>query len=255
MRRDIFEDNYKGNAVKVLFIDLVIFLLVTILSVGFCYSYFSDKVDATGNATTANVDVVYRKVYNDANPYNVIYGKVGLTGAEKDITDSNIALTPGDTLYITGYAVNTSNVAVYVLAKLEVTIVEDKTEGEDVTTTEVYWYNIDNNTIVDSAINGAYASPTVRYTAGASSLEAYDGKFERSDFYKHLSIPYKYDGSTHTNLHTVTGIKLTLHVHQKDYLRQADDFAKYSNGEQNGKIGTYATESIYAAHQMTGRTL
>lgn len=256
MKRDIFQENYKGNAVKVLFMDLIVFLLVTIFSIGFCYSYFSDKVEAEGSATTAHVDVVYRKNFNDETPYTMLYGKINADGTPADISTTQLAITPGDILYIQGYAVNTSNVSVYVLAKLEVTIVEDKLEGEDVTTTEVYWYNIDNNEVVDSTTTGSYTSPTVRYTVGASSLASYDENYVRSDFYKELSIPYKYDGETHTNAHTITSIKLTLHVHQKQYLRNSDDFDNYAAGEsQDGMINGYETESIYAAHQITGQTL
>ena len=122
------------------------------------------------------------------------------------------------------------------------------------TTKETYWYNISNNEVVDSAINDEFKNPTVRYTIGASSLEAYSTNYTTA-CYQELSIPYTYDGATHTNAHTITSIKLTLHVHQKDYLRMGDDFSRYSTGEVNGKLGDYATESIYAAHQITGETL
>ena len=256
MRRDIFQENYKGNAVKVLFADLVVFLLVTIFSIGFCYSYFSDEVKATGNTTTAVVTVAYRADYDDAGSSETIYGCINnASGTAQEISTKNIALTPGDALYIKGYAVNTSNVAVYVLAKLEIEITEQVDENTTTTTTETHWYNIANNQLVDSTATGSYTSQAGVYKVGASSLEAYDSKYERDDFYKELSIKYEYDGATHTNAHTITSIKLTLHVHQKEYLRQADDFTKYSTEEVEGKIGDYTTESIYAAHQITGKTL
>ncbi len=252
MKRDIFQDNYKGNAMKVLFVDLVVFLLVTIFSVGFCYSYFSSKVDATGNATTAMVTVAYRTNYSDEGNRDIIYGNIE-DGEVQDISSADLKLTPGDTLYIRGYAVNTSNVSVYVLAKLEVTITETTTDGSN-EVKEVYWYNISNNKKVAETVDGQFPSPVTRYTVGASSLGPVDKDFIRTDFYQELSIPYEYGGK-YTNAHTITNIKLTLNVHQKDYLRMGDDFSKYSVGEVEGKLGDYATESIYAAHQMTGQLL
>ena len=249
MKRDIFQENYKGNALKVLFADLVVFLLVTILSVGFCYAYFSSKVEAMGSATTAMVTVAYRTNYSDITNRTTIYGSLN-GGTAKEVSTTNISLTPGDNLTIKGYAVNTSNVPVYVLAKLEVTIKEDVLDGEDVTITETYWYNISNNQIIEQTSDGEFASSVTRYTLGASSLE----DVNKTGYYQELSIPYTYS-SKYTNLHTVTNIELTLHVHQKDYLRMGDDFSKYSIGEVDGKLGAYDTESIYAAHQITGRLL
>lgn len=252
MKRDIFQENYKNNAMKVLFVDLVIFLLVTIFSVGFCYSYFSAKVDATGSATTAMVTVAYRTNYNDKNNRDVIYGNIE-DGEVQDISSTDLKLTPGDTLYIKGYAVNTSNVSVYVLAKLEVTITETTADGST-EVVETYWYNIVNNKKVAETVDGNFPSPVTRYTIGASSLAPVDKDYVRTDFYQELSIPYTYDGK-YTNAHTITNVKLTLNVHQKDYLRISDDFSKYSVGEVDGNLGEYETESIYAAHQITGQLL
>ena len=253
MKTDLFENKYKtSNAVKVLFADVVCFLIVTILSIGFCYSYFSDSESVSGASKTANVSVQYQ--YNGVAA-NELYGTIN-GGPVKAL--SNATFTPGDKLIIVGSAFNISNVPVYVLAKVEIV-----TNNETITV----WYNIGSNDpafsdqgiqIEEDDINApseyiklnkvTQADGNELHQVGAGSLGA--------SKYKNLAIPYEFSGAEYGNDDTITSIKLTLQVHQKAHLRSENtDFVLYSRYETAGKINGYDTESIYAVHQMTGDAL
>lgn len=252
MKIDLFENKYKpSNAVKIFFVDIVCFLLVTFLSIGICYAYLSDHYQVSGTSTTAKVGVQYQ--YNASGSYvsvEDIYAKVN-GGATEKLED--ITITPGDKLTIVGRAVNTSNVAVYVLAKLEIVI-----NDEPITV----WYNIGTNdpTIVNGTQTGAdtpgalaeadYKVLTTQkmgdhdvYQVGAGSLGV--------DKYKELAIPYEFKGADFDNDDVISSIKLTLHVHQKNHLSTASDYALYKQYTVEG----YTTDSIYAAHYITGNKL
>lgn len=221
MKRDIFENQYRGsNLLKVFFADVVCFLVVAIFSVGFCYSYFSDKVGAEGDATMASISIKYCTTSNIASATNQVKATLN-GGSEIDLTNTT-AISPGDSIVIKGYAINNSGIDAYALARLEIATAVD---------TEVVWYNIDNN-------KPLYAERGL-FQVGASVLQ--------NDVPKPLSIPYTFEGDRYTNEHTITGITLTLHAHQKDFLNIADDYNNYS------AVNGYAKDSIYAAHHITGR--
>ncbi|MBQ7798588.1 MAG: hypothetical protein IJ371_05645 [Clostridia bacterium] len=260
MKVDLFENKYRpSNGLKIVFIDIVCFLLVAIVSVGFCYSYFSHRIDVEGFSTTAKVDVEYQYDVTDGTYALVsdVYATVN-GGTEQTLTSitKTQPLTPGDTITIVGRAYNASNVQVYVLARLEVVT----SKG-----TEVVWYNIGtNDPAIDNGVQTGADTPdalsaedyktlsidetTKLYTVGAGSLGAYK--------YKELAIPYEISKELE-NGDTVTSINLTLHVHQKKYLRsETSDFKLYSKYENaNKQINGYDTESIYAAHYITGNKL
>ena len=253
MKTDLFENKYKAsNAVKIFFADVVCFLLVTIISIGFCYSYLTGRAEVSGTSKTANVAVQYQ--YNGVAVENV-YGTVN-GGAVQSLT--NTTFTPGDKIVIVGNAVNVSNVPVYVLAKLEI-------ETNDGTITE--WYNIGSNDpafddkgsqIEDddtSALTEYLKLTKTTYPDGNEIHQVGAGSLGTGK-YKSLAIPYEFKGTDYENGDTITSIKLTLHVHQKAHLRSdTTDFVLYSQYEQDGKINGYDTESIYATHQMTGDLL
>ena len=244
MKIELFENKYKtSSGLKVFFADLVCFLLVAIISIGFCYSYFSDQIEVAGSTSTATITVDYRTTANNpATSVSAIYGSIN-GGATKQLTE-DILVSPGDTLTVKGYAVNTSNVGVYVLARLEV-VSNDGVSATD--ETDVVWYNIANNTQVTIDANG-------RYNVGASILtESGIGAY-----YKELSLPYVFDGEKYTNTHTITSLKLTLHVHQKDYLDLADDYAYYTakyDSDEDGYYNGYEISSMYAVHYIRGPRL
>ena len=61
MRIDLFENKYSPSKVsKILFFDIVCFLLVASVAFGLCYAYFSDKVAAAGVASMASMSVDYQ---------------------------------------------------------------------------------------------------------------------------------------------------------------------------------------------------
>lgn len=278
MKIDLFENKYKSsNGFKIFFIDIVCFLLVAVVSIGFCYSYFSHSIEISGFSTTANVDVEYQYYDTQQSKYVVgqqVYGKIN-NGAEQLLTGAMI--TPGDTITILGRVVNTSNVAVYVLAKLTIVV-----NGEP----KEIWYNIGTNDAEMTGVANSSALPNANeeydyktltmldmttpsgktdkvYQVGAGSLAgSYKSGEETKYHHKDLAIPYVFTGSEYKNGDTITSITLTIHVHQRDHLSSAKDFIELykphatniSEGN-NGFINGYTTESIYAAHYITGNKL
>ena len=244
MKINMFQNKYQtSNLLKIFFVEVVCFLVVAILSIGVCYSYFSDKEDATGNASMAIMTIDYRTdATNENTSVNVVYGYLSSSTNKTatEITSSTI-ITPGDVLTVKGYAVNTSEVGVYVLAKLEVSFNDGTADG-----TDVAWYNISNNTELTMDDNGLYE-------IGASALDAH----KTGTYYQELSFNYTFDGTKYINDYTITGIKLTLHIHQKDYLQDASDYGNYSQFDEDGDgyINGYAISSLYAAHYITGNVL
>lgn len=242
MKRNMFQNKYtNSNLLKIFFADIVCFLVVAICSVGFCYSYFNDKADASGTAGMAKVTIDYRKVAGDEDTsIDVVYGSIN-GGSLVDLT-SSVFISPGDVLNIRGYAVNTSNVAVYVLAKLEITV-DDGTQE----TTEAKWFNISNNLELTEDATGLYE-------VGASSL---DIAGTGTTYYQAISLTYTFEGAKYTNEHEIKGVKLTLHAHQKEYLELASDYSKYSkfDDDKDGYISGYTIQSLYAAHYITGELL
>lgn len=242
MKRYIFQNQYSNsNALKIFFADVVCFLIVAICSVGFCYSYFSSKADASGSAGMARVSVDYRKVAtDDTSSTDIIYGSVN-NGSLVDLTKS-VFISPGDVLSIKGYAVNTSNVDVYVLAKIEITI-NDGTQD----ITKEKWFNISNNLELTVGDNGLYQ-------VGASSLTATG---VGTTYYQAISLTYTFDGEEYTNNHEIKGVKLSLHAHQKEYLELAGDYTNYSkfDTDKDGYINGYSVPSLYSAHYMIGNLL
>ena len=254
----MFQNKYKPSSLlKIFFADVVCFIFVAIFSIGFCYSYFSDGIDVGGKTTTAVVSVDYRTNYSQAaTSISVIYGNISRLNAGEDeatiittgnITTENVTIIPGDKLTIKGYAVNTSDVEVYVLAKLEV-VCNNGTADE----TEIVWYNISNGNKLSLGGNGVH-------TVGASSLLA-DGKINSSSgksYFQELALEYTFDGNKYTNSHTIKSLTLTLQVHQKEYLELAEDYSNYSKYDTDGDglINDYEISSIYATHYMTGNLL
>ena len=252
MKANLFENKYKqSNAVKVLFADVVCFLIVTILSIGFCYSYFSASAGVSGSTKTANVAVQYQ--YN-GSVSTEIYGTIN-GGTIRSLT--NATFTPGDKIVIVGRAYNVSNVPVYVLAELKIVT----SSG---TITE--WYNIGSNDpafsegvqVEEDDVSALTEYPKLTKETQSDGKEIHQvgaGSLGASK-YKNLAIPYEFNGAEYDNDDTITSIKLTLHVHQKAHLRsETTDFVLYAKYESEGKINGYDTESIYATHQMTGDIL
>lgn len=278
MKTNLFENKYRpSNAAKIFFVDIVCFLLVAFISIGVCYAYFSHKLEVGGFSTMANVNVQYQYDVTEGNyqQVNTVYGKVN-NEDERDL--AGVTITPGDTITIVGRAVNTSNVSVYVLAKL--TIVTSKG-------TINAWYNIGSNAPVGAEAENPDALPNAieteeskqlykksMTTASGKTDEVYQvgagvlgGSYKDGEItkyrYKELAIPYTFEGEEYENGDTITSITLTLHVHQRDYLDAAEDFislykphaSNISQANPNGFINGYTTESIYAVHQITGDKL
>ena len=255
MKLDLFNNKYKrGSVVKIIFADIVCFLLIAVFSISFCYAYFNAKEVASGAVGLAQVSVEYQ--YNASGTYNAVntvYAKLNNETNAKNLGDQLI-ITPGDKITIVGRAVNTSSVPVFVLGKIEVSY-KVAENAESITLTQ--WYNIGTNDpqIVDGELEDETPSavtPTElktnedgMYIVGAGSLGA--GK------YKELSIPYTFDGELFKNGYIIESVVFTLHVHQKQYLNTADDFYNYSSVTTDDV--SYSHESIYATHHITGNLL
>ena len=189
--------------------------LVAIFSIGFCYAYFSDKASASGGGALGSVSIKYCSTANIATETTQI--KATLNGGSEINLTSSVGIAPGDEIVIKGYAVNTSSVVIYAMAKLE--IVTNKG-------TEVIWYNIvDGNKV--SLDNGVLQ-------AGAGALDA--------NVAQALALSYTFDGTKYNNEYTITSISLNLYAHQKDFLSSADDYNDYV------AVNGYTQDSIYAAH-------
>lgn len=222
MNKHLLQKKYNSNIwQKIFFADVICFLLVAILSVGVCYSYFSDKKEVSGTTSTAVVSVDYRTNPTDENSStSQIYAQLN-DGSTTVISSSNL-ISPGDNITIKGYAVNTSNVDVYVLARLEIITNKD---------TEVVWFNIENNDVL-------YVEKGL-FQVGASVLSVGSSK--------ELSFTYTFEGERYTNEYSIQNIELTLCAHQKDYLDLAKDYNNYT------AVNGYSKDSIYATHYITGR--
>lgn len=243
MKRDILQNQYKSKGLfGTLIADIVCFLVVIALSVGFCYSYFSDKVNVMGNATTATIAIAYQD--GSGAKLTDITGQIN-GGSAATLNGKRIA--PGDTITITGNAVSigkdgtsaTASSDSYVLAQLdvigldtaEITGKDDTYIKEHTIDKETIWYNIADGKIV-------YAERGL-FQIGASVLAAKGTQA--------LSISYTFEGDKYNEQYLGVKLVLTLHTHQKDFLNLAEDYNNYS------AVGTYAKESIYATHCITGR--
>ena len=255
MKLDLFNNKYKrGNVIKIIFADIVCFLLVAIFSISFCYAYFSAKASASGSTGMASVSVEYQnEVSGIYQSVDSVYAKLN---NETEIRNfgTNFIITPGDTITIVGRAVNTSSVPVFVLGKIEVTY-KVAENAQPVKLTQ--WYNIGSNDpqVVDGELEEATpnaVTPKVlrtnedgMYIIGSGSLGV--GK------YKELAIPYTFNGDLYKNGCIIESVVFTLHVHQKQYLSSADDFFNYASVTTDDV--TYSHESIYATHQIVGNLL
>ncbi len=232
MKRDILQKQYKTTGLfRTFFADIICFLIVTVLSVGFCYSYFSDKVDVLGNATTATIAISYQNSAG-ATLTNVTAKVNGGTSASLN----GIKIAPGDTITITGNAVSigdegtaeSATADTYLLAELNII---NKDSSGNLIDEETVWYNVANNKVV-------YAERGL-FQVGASILQA--GATQA------LSIPYTFEGDKYNENYATISLTLTLHTHQKDFLDLADGYSNYL------AVGTYSKESIYATHCIIGR--
>lgn len=254
MRIDLFENKYKtSNGLKIFFADLVCFLLVAIISIGFCYAYFTDSANVKGDASMALVAVEYQRKVSE-NSYAASANVYAIINAEDDSTIDDAVemtskiITPGTSITIVGRAMNKSTVPVFILAKLEF---EVQKFGSQTSTKQIIWFNIGTNDPGEGEAQtpGANTNPlqlTIGdnglYTVGASSIAA--------STYKDLYVPYTFDGAGYENGDVIKNIEFTLSVHQRDYLDSADDWDNYES-VTTGNI-TYSKASIYAAHHITG---
>lgn len=232
MKRDILQKQYKTAGLFRTFIaDIICFFVITVLSVGFCYSYFSDKVDVLGDATTATIAVSYQD--GAGAKLTNITAKVN-GGASAGL--NGIQIAPGDTITITGNAVSigdegtaaSATADAYLLAELNIV---NKDASGNIIDEETVWYNVVNNKVV-------YVERGL-FQVGASVLQA--GATQA------LSIPYTFEGDKYNENYQTISLALTLHTHQKAFLDLAEDYNNYS------AVGTYSKESIYATHRITGR--
>jgi len=253
MKIDLFENKYKtSNGLKIFFADLVCFLLVAIISIGFCYAYFSDRADVKGNASMALVAIEYQhKIGNDYVAANNVYAIINATEQstiENAVEMTGKTITPGTKITIVGRALNKSTVSVFVLAKLEF---EVQKFGSNTSTKQTIWFNIGTNDPGEGEAQtpGANKNPLQLsigdnglYTVGASSIAA--------STYKDLFVSYTFDGDSYENGDVIKNVGFTLAVHQRDYLDSASDWENYSSVTTNSV--TYSQASIYAAHHITG---
>lgn len=246
MKRGVLYSKLNSGWLKWITIDLICFIVVSALSFGFCYSYFSDEVKASGEATTASLIVEYWQTATSGTPSSTVYAIIdGTSNAVALDSIENDEIVPGQSVTIKGYAVNTSNINVYIMGKLEI-------EAEDknglVKYTETVWYNIGNG----QSCNGS------NLTIGASSLTAStwvenngETTITTPDSAKQeLSLIYTFDGATFVNGDKITKFNFTLEAHQSSYLTLAEDYDNFSS-ITNGAVN-YSQNQVYAAYCITG---
>ena len=222
MKLDVFcNKSNKHSLLKILFVDIVCFFVITISLISFCYSYFSDKADVTGKVSTAMVSIDYRTNKDDpSSSSNEIYAQVN--GGALTTLSSITTINPGDDIVIKGYAVNTSDVSVYTLAKLQVINYD---YNSDIIDTETVWYNISSNTPVYIQQGVAKVTASV-LNVGASQA---------------INISYTFDEERYTNEYSSISVSLALYAHQKDYLNLSEDYINYPS------------DSAYATHYLLNR--
>ena len=255
MKLDLFNNKYKrSNVVKIVFADIVCFLLVAIFSIGFCYAYFNAKASASGSAGMARLSVEYQyQVSGSYKAVNTAYAKLNDETVAKDL-GTNLIITPGDTLTIVGRAVNTGDVPIFVLGKIEVKY-KVAENAETVTLTE--WYSVGSNDpqLVDGELEdetpSAETPKTLKTDADGMCIVGAGSIGARK--YKELAVPYTFDGNVFKNGYIIESVVFTLHAHQKQYLNTADDFDDYSSVTTDGV--TYSHESIYATNKIVGNLL
>lgn len=265
MKINLFENKYKpSNAIKIFFVDIVCFLLVSIVSVSFCYSYFSDNVSVEGSTTMAKLSVQYQ--VNAGSGYAAVDDIYMVLNEEPNSNDAEIEklsetiIQPGDTITIVGRAVNTSNVSVYFLARLEIVV---KKNGSEQSTTKTIWYNIGSNDNGEGAETPAVVEAVELYTDNTTGLYQVGAGSLGSGKYKELQVSHTFAGTEYENGDVIESVTFTLQVHQKDHLSTASDLIELykphatgiTQANPNGFINGYTTESVYATHYMTGNAL
>ena len=230
MKIDLFENKYSPSRFsKIIFMDIICFLLAISMAFGVCYSYFSDKVGAQGATALTSLNIDYRVQADDpSTSSNVVYGSIN-DGAEGFITAGTV-INPGDTLNIRGYAVNTSNkIDIYAMTRVEIVTNKDR---------EVLWFG---QTAQDQLFMEKGMFNGIAYAIDAGESNA-------------INIDYVFDGDKYTNQHIIQSITLTLHAHQKDYLTSASDYQDYAPFDMSGEnMRGEVNEAVYATHQIIGR--
>lgn len=217
-------------------IDLICFVVVSIVSFGFCYAYFRSEVKVVGVSNTATVSIEYRYEENgDAS--SIVYAEVA--GSIVPINSmSTYKIVPGETIVIKGYAVNTSNVDVYVMGKLKV---ESKGSDGEMKASEITWFNINNGEFMGEDGLGIGASSLSASVWGSNSTIVTPDSAKQE-----LSLEYTFNPVLYENGDSIFNIEFTLSVHQKDFLSLADDYNDFY------ELEGYTHEQVYAAHCITG---
>lgn len=242
MRTNLLQDKHSRSRRKLIFVEVICLAIVAMLSFGLCYAYFSGSVTLSGTPRMGVLEVMYCKNSTDTTGSAAIYGSIN-NGTASDLSTIRY-VAPGEKLAIKGYAVNSSNIDVFVLGRLEVVA----TTPNGNTETEVVWYNISNG-------QELYVEQG-RFQVGASVLYANGGTGDRQE----INASYTFDGDKYTNGYSITSVKFELLGHQAEHL----DFA--SDMDLDTRYNSYITKSggknVYndnskklVCHYITGRML
>lgn len=241
MKRDLLQNNRFGSWRRIIFADLICFAIILIAIFGFCYAYFSNKVQIDGNTNMGSLDIMYCQNSTDTTGSSTIYGSIN-GDSTVDLNTASSIITPGDTLKIQGYAVNTSNVDVFVLGRLEVNFTNQNSVSEK----DVIWYNISSGTPL-------YVEKGL-FQVGASVLYA-SGIFGDK---QQINASYTFTGDKFVSGYSITSVKFELYGHQAMYLDFAKEFDMDSS--YNSYITASGGKNVYndsskklVCHLITGR--
>lgn len=188
------------------------FVLCTVLSFGFCYAYFSSKVEATGTITTAQLVIEYKNESGDVSSDLNVY-KVDDEG-DYLMTDGN-TIIPGDQLYVVGSIQNDADsINAYVLLETRLELLTtDLTEVEKVQDSK--FYNLNGTNVTFDTTKQYYTTAATLLEAGADAIVLDDG----------TNLTYTIDPTLTSEMSGRT-FKLTLVIHaiQADNL---EEDAKY----------------------------
>ena len=241
MKRYLLQNDRFGGWRKWIFADIICFAIILIVAFGFCSAYFSSKLQISGNSSLGHLDVMYCQNSTSTTNSQYVYGSIN-GGSPVTLNTINTMIAPGDTLKIQGYAVNTSNVDVFVLGRLEIKFTNQNSVSEQ----EVVWYNIATGTPLYVERGLFQVGASVLYEAGVSGDR------------QQINASYTFSGDKFINGYTIDSVIFELVGHQAEFINFANEFDM--DASYNSYITVSGGKNVYnenskklVCHLITGR--